>query len=98
MSTKEIGVRKLLGASISEIFLLLSRRTLLLIAVAGVVASIVAWILMAEWLSGFAYRADLHAGYFMLAIVTAAAAALATIALQSWRAARARPADVLRYE
>ena len=96
--TKEVGIRKVLGASLTEIILLLSRRTLLLVAVAGVVAGIVASILMAEWLSGFAYRADLHAGYFMLAIVAAAGAALATIALQSWRAARARPVDALRYE
>ena len=53
---------------------------------------------MAEWLSGFAYRAELGPEYFVLAVVAAAGAALATIALQSWRAARARPVDALRYE
>jgi putative ABC transport system permease protein len=96
--TKEIGIRKILGASVAEIILLLSRRTVLLIGAAGVAACVVAWSVMVEWLAGFAYRAEVHAGYFMLAIVAAASAALATIALQSWRAARARPVDALRYE
>jgi putative ABC transport system permease protein len=96
--TKEIGIRKICGASVAEIILLLSRRTVLLIAAAGIVACIVAWNVMAEWLSGFAYRADLHPAYFVLAVAAAAGAALATIALQSWRAARAKPVDALRYE
>lgn len=96
--TKEIGVRKVLGASVGEIILLLSRRTVFLIGAAGVAACIIAWNVMAEWLSAFAYRADVHPGYFVLAVVASAGAALATIALQSWRAARARPVDALRYE
>jgi putative ABC transport system permease protein len=96
--TKEIGIRKVLGASVGAIILLLSRRTVLLIAAAGTAACVVAWSVMADWLSGFAYRADIHPGYFALAIAVAAGAALATIALQSWRAARARPVDALRHE
>jgi len=96
--TKEIGIRKVCGASVAEIIVLLSRRVVLLIAVAGTVACVVAWSVMAEWLSGFAYRADIHPRYFVLAIIASAGAALATIALQSWRAARARPVDALRYE
>jgi putative ABC transport system permease protein len=96
--TKEIGIRKVCGASVAEIIVLLSRRTVLLIAAAGVAACVVAWNVMAEWLSGFAYRADVSPAYFALAVVAAAGAALATIALQSWRAALARPVDALRYE
>jgi putative ABC transport system permease protein len=96
--TKEIGIRKVCGASIAEIIVLLSRRTMLLIAFAGIAACIVAWNVMAEWLSGFAYRANISPAYFALAVVAATGAALATIALQSWRAARARPVDALRYE
>jgi putative ABC transport system permease protein len=96
--TKEIGIRKVCGASVAEIIVLLSRRVVLLIAVAGTVACVAAWNVMAEWLSGFAYRADIHPGYFVLAVVATASAALATIALQCWRAARARPVDALRYE
>ncbi|HJR69860.1 MAG TPA: FtsX-like permease family protein, partial [Gammaproteobacteria bacterium] len=96
--TKEIGIRKIFGASVAEIILLLSGRMMLLIGAAGVAACVIAGNVMAEWLSGFAYRADIHLGYFVLAVVAAAGAALATIALQSWRAARAKPADALRYE
>jgi putative ABC transport system permease protein len=96
--TKEIGIRKVCGASVAEIILLLSRRTVLLIGAAGLVACIVAWNVMGEWLSGFAYRADISPAYFVLAVAAAAGAALATIALQSWRAARAKPVDALRYE
>jgi putative ABC transport system permease protein len=96
--TKEIGIRKVCGASVAEIILLLSRRTVLLIAVAGVAACVIAWNVMAEWLAGFAYRADLDPAHFALAVVVAASAALATIALQSWRAASAKPVDALRYE
>lgn len=96
--TKEIGIRKVCGASVAEILVLLSRRTVVLTAAAGVVACLVAWNVMAAWLSGFAYRADISPAYFVLAVVAAAGAALATISLQSWRAARARPVDSLRYE
>jgi putative ABC transport system permease protein len=96
--TKEIGIRKACGASIAEIIVLLSRRTVLLIAAAGVVASVVSWNVMAEWLSGFAYRTDINSAYFVLAVIVTAGAALATIALQSWRAASAQPVEVLRYE
>lgn len=96
--TKEIGIRKVCGASVAEIIALLSRRTVLLISTAGVAGCAVAWNLMAAWLSGFAYRADVNPGHFILAVVVAAGAALATIALQSWRAARAKPVDALRYE
>ena len=52
--TKEIGIRKVCGASVAEIIALLSRRVVLLIAAAGTVACVVAWNVMAEWLSGFA--------------------------------------------
>jgi putative ABC transport system permease protein len=96
--TKEIGIRKVLGASTLEIILLLSRRVLLLIAGGAVVASLVTWLAMAEWLSGFAYRAALNPAYFVLAALGAGAVALLTIALQSWRTARADPVNALRYE
>ena len=58
--TKEIGIRKVLGASTLTIILLLARRVLVLIAAGAAVASIVAWLAMQEWISGFAYRAALH--------------------------------------
>lgn len=96
--TKEIGVRKVLGASTLTIILLLARRVLVLIGVAAAVASLVAWLAMQEWLSGFAYRAVLNPIYLLLAAFGAGVVALLTIALQSWRTARGDPVEALRYE
>jgi putative ABC transport system permease protein len=96
--TKEIGVRKVLGASTLSIILLLARRVLVLIAAGAVVASIAAWFAMQEWLTGFAYRSPLNPTYLLLAALGAGAVALLTIALQSWRTARGDPVAALRYE
>jgi putative ABC transport system permease protein len=96
--TKEIGVRKVLGASTLSIILLLSRRVLWLIGAATVVASIVAWLAMQQWLSGFAYRDTLNPSYLLLAALGVGAVALLTIAMQSWRTAHGDPVEALRYE
>jgi putative ABC transport system permease protein len=96
--TKEIGVRKVLGASTLAIILLLARRVLVLIGAGAVVASIAAWLAMQEWLSGFAFRTGFNPGYLLLAALGAGAVALLTIALQSWRTARGDPVEALRYE
>jgi putative ABC transport system permease protein len=96
--TKEIGIRKVLGASTLTIILLLARRVLVLIAAGAAVASIVAWLAMQDWLSGFAYRTALNPAYLLLAALGAGAVALLTIALQSWRTARGDPIEALRYE
>ena len=96
--TKEIGVRKVLGASTITIILLLARRVLVLIAAGAAVASVISWVAMQEWLSGFAYRATLNPAYLLLAALGAGAVALLTIALQSWRTAHGDPVEALRYE
>jgi putative ABC transport system permease protein len=96
--TKEIGIRKVLGASASQIIMMLARKTLWLVLAGSVVASIVAYYAMDEWLSGFA--SGLASGRFVFVISAAIVIAVAfiTVALQSYRAARANPALTLRYE
>lgn len=95
---REIAIRKVLGASPWQMVWLLSRRVLLLIGIGGVIAAAAAWLVMDEWLTGFAYRVQVSPLLLALSISLAAGVALATVALQSLRTLRADPADTLRYE
>ena len=96
--TKEIGIRKILGASVPGLVGLLSREFLVLVATAFAVAVPLAYLLMSRWLENFAYRTDLGAGVFVLAGVLALALALATVGYQAVRVAHRNPVDALRYE
>jgi putative ABC transport system permease protein len=96
--TKEIGVRKVLGASVVNIVTLLSKDFIVLVAVAFVVASPVAWWVMHRWLQDFAYRVDIEWWVFAAAGVLAALIALATISFQAIRAATMNPVRSLRTE
>jgi putative ABC transport system permease protein len=96
--SKEIGVRKVLGASASQIILMLSRKTLWLVFAGSIVASIVAYYAIEEWLSGFAYRVGIHPMVFVVSAAVVIAVAFLTIALQSYRTAQTNPAQTLRYE
>lgn len=96
--TKEIGIRKVLGASVVGIVALLSRDFLKLVAAAIVLAAPVAYWLMQRWLSDFAYRIDLQAWMFAAAGAAAVGAALLTVGAQSVRAALANPTESLRGE
>ena len=96
--TKEIGIRKVLGASVAGIVGLLSRDLLKLVAASFLVAAPVAYWLMEGWLADFAYRIDMQGWMFVAAgLATALIAALA-VGLQSVRAALANPTDSLRSE
>ena len=95
---RELAIRKVLGASSSQIIALLARRMLLLIGAGGVLATAIAWMVMNEWLSGFAYRVDVNPGLMALAIILAATVALVTVTLQSLKTARADPVEALRTE
>jgi putative ABC transport system permease protein len=95
---KEIGIRKVLGASVSNIVLLLSKEVLILVLIANVIAWPVAGYLMSQWLGEFAYRIDLNPGIFLIATSIALAIALITISSQTIRAAVTNPANTLRYE
>jgi putative ABC transport system permease protein len=96
--TKEIGVRRVLGASAGSIVALLSKDFARLVLAAVVVAVPVAWLAMDRWLDGFAYRAGLGAGVFVAASALALLVALATVASQALRAASSDPVKALRYE
>lgn len=96
--TKEIGVRKVLGASVQSILGLVSREFLMLVGFACIVALPVSFFFMKEWLNDFAYRIPLGVGSFLLAGVLAALIAYVTISLRTIRAARENPVKSLRSE
>jgi ABC-type antimicrobial peptide transport system permease subunit len=96
--TKEIGIRKVLGASISNIVGLLSKDFLKLVLAALVVASPIAWYFMHQWLENFAYRIDISWWVFGLAGLFAIVIALLTISFQAIKAAIANPVKNLRTE
>ena len=96
--TKEIGVRKVLGASVSNIVLLLSKDFIKLVLFAFVIASPIAWWVMNSWLNDFAYRINISAWVFIAAGLLAVVIALATISFQSIKAAIMNPVRSLRSE
>lgn len=96
--TKEIGVRKVLGASVAGLIALLTRDFVKLLAIAFMLAMPLAYLVMEQWLQAFAYRVSIEAGTFVLAGVAALGVALLTVSYQAIKAARANPIDSLRYE
>lgn len=96
--TKEIGIRKVLGASISGIVAMLSKDFVKLVLLAVVIASPIAWWAMNRWLENFAYRIDMQWWMFALAGLAAVVIALLTVSWQAIRAAVANPVNSLRDE
>jgi putative ABC transport system permease protein len=94
--TKEIGIRKVLGASVPEILFLLCRQFIVWVAIAILIASPIAWYGMSRWLDNFAYRVDISWWVFVLAAFLAFAIALLTISFQSLKAALMNPVKSLR--
>lgn len=95
---KEIGVRKVLGAKVSTIVLLLSKDFARLIGIAFLIAAPIAWWVMSSWLEDFAYRIHLNAGILLLGGVLVLLVALLTVISQSLRAAMVNPVKSLRSE
>jgi putative ABC transport system permease protein len=95
---KEIGVRKVMGASIGQIVRMMSVEFLKLVLLAFVLAVPLAWYVMRQWLEGFAYRIDIDASVFAYAGIMAVAIALLTVSYQSVRAASSNPVVALRNE
>ena len=96
--TKEIGIRKVLGASVASLFTLLSKEFIVLVVIALLIASPLAWWAMHVWLKGFAYSVPLGIWVFAVAGLLAILIALATVSFQSIKAAVANPVKSLRTE
>jgi ABC-type antimicrobial peptide transport system permease subunit len=96
--TKEVGVRKVLGASVSSIVFLFSKEFIVLIAISFVLAMPAAWYLMNGWLQNFVYRITLTPGVFILAICASVIIAWITVGYKAIRAALANPVKSLRSE
>ena len=95
---KEIGVRKVLGASVSNIVMLISRTFAIMVLIANLFAWPVVYFVMRIWLDGFAYRTDLSWWIFVLSGVVALAIALFTVSFHALRAAVSNPVEALRHE
>jgi putative ABC transport system permease protein len=96
--TKEIGIRKVLGADVRNIVALLSKDFVKLVVVSILIATPVSWYYMDQWLEGFAYRMEIQAWIFVLAGLAAVATAVFTISFQSLKSARMNPVSSLRSE
>ncbi|NOT73919.1 MAG: FtsX-like permease family protein [Cyclobacteriaceae bacterium] len=95
---KEIGIRKVLGASVPNILTLLSKEIVILILIANVIAWPLAWIFMGRWLNGFAYHIDMNIAIYALAAILAIVLALVTVSIQTVKAAMTNPANTLHHE
>ncbi len=96
--TKEIGVRKVSGANVAEVMMMLNRDFVKWVAIAFGFATPIAWYAMNKWLESFAYKTNLSWWIFALAGLLALGIALLTVSWQSWKAATRNPVEALRYE
>ena len=98
MRTKEIGIRKINGAKVSEILIMLNKDFLKWVAIAFIIATPIAYYVMNKWLENFAYKTELSWWIFALAGCITLVIALLTVSWQTFRAARRNPVEALRYE
>jgi putative ABC transport system permease protein len=96
--TKEVGIRKVLGSSIPQIFLLLSKEYVWLIVASVAIASPLVYWVMDDWISNFAYQTSIGLAVFLVAGFAVLMVAIITISYQSLKAARTNPIESLRYE
>ncbi|MFQ5752756.1 MAG: ABC transporter permease, partial [bacterium] len=96
--TKEIGIRKVLGASVVGIVLMLSKEFTKWVLLANILAWPVAYYLMNNWLQNFAYRINIGGTIFIFSAILALAIAVLTVSFQAFKAAVANPVDALKYE
>jgi putative ABC transport system permease protein len=96
LRTREIGIRKVLGASVTEVFRLLNREYLAMVVGAFVIAIPAAWYFIDKWLQNFSYRVDMEVWMFVAGAVLVLLTTLATVSIQSLRAALMNPVDALK--
>lgn len=96
--TKEIGVRKVLGAETKDILQMLNKSFLVLVVLANLIAIPIAYVLSSNWLSGFAYRTTITIWPFLIATVISIVVTIVTVSLQAYQTAKAKPVDALKYE
>ncbi|MEM7551253.1 MAG: ABC transporter permease [Bacteroidota bacterium] len=97
---KELGIRKVLGASVEQIIMLISKEFLLLVGIAVIIAIPASWIFIRKWLQDFAYRIEIsdHWYLFLMGGSLTALVAFFTIGLKTFKSANTNPADIIRYE
>lgn len=95
---KEISIRKINGAEISDVLIMLNKKFIKWIVIAFVIACPIAWYAMHEWLNNFAYKTELSLWIFAIAGILALGIALLTVSFLSWKAASRNPVEGLRYE
>jgi putative ABC transport system permease protein len=96
--TKEIGIRKVNGAKIMDVLLILNSGYIRMGAIAFIIASPAAWYIMNKWLQNFVYKTEIKWWVFLVAGAIVFAVTLITVSLESWRAATRNPVEALRYE
>ncbi len=96
--TKEIGIRKVLGASVNRLMTLLFKESLIISAIAFIAAYPLAWFLMNKWLENFAYRAEWNLSLFFISGILSIALVFAILAFQIYRAVNVNPTESLKYE
>jgi putative ABC transport system permease protein len=95
---KEIGIRRINGARVTEVMIMLNKTFLKWVAISFIIACPVAWYVLHKWLENFAYKEKLIWWIFALAGIIALVIALLTVSWQTWRAAIKNPVEALRYE
>jgi putative ABC transport system permease protein len=96
--TKEIGIRKIMGAELSSIFILLNKQYVGLSLIAFVVAIPFSWYVMHQWLAAFEYKITIGWELFVLSMIMGMTVALITVSYHALKAAHVNPADTLKYE
>lgn len=98
IKTKEIAIRKVLGATVSNIALLLSKEFVVLLAIAMVIAMPISWYYLSNWLMGFAFKINMNIWTYVLALAATLLIGLSTVSFHTLKAAKANPAKTLRAE